>query len=146
MFNYTFRIYKDGKFEVHNGPKGGKLSILACDLENKILVLKQNAYAAYVDRVIRTQYNKPCIFICDILQINVYKEFVHIDCKVRDEYTCIKPLKLVQYLYITQQVKEYDPLSIYSPEERKQLEEVQKTNNEIMKEFQDVIDKHKGNE
>ena len=146
MFNYTFRIYKDGKFEVHNGPKCGKLSILACDLENKILVLKQNSYATYVDRVIRTQYNKPCIFICDILQINVYKEFVHIDCKVRDEYTCIKPLKLVQYLYITQQVKEYDPLSCYSPEERKQLEEIQKTNDEIMKEFQDVIDKHKGNE
>lgn len=146
MFNYTFRIYKDGKFEVHNGPKGGKLSILACDLENKILVLKQNAYAAYVDRVIRTQYNKPCIFICDILQINVYKEFVHIHCKVRDEYTCIKPLKLVQYLYITQQVEEYDPLSMYSPEQRKQLEEIQKRNDEIMKQFQDVIDKHKGNE
>lgn len=146
MFNYTFRIYKDGKFETHNGPKGGKLSILACDLQNKILVLKQNAYAAYVDRVIRTQYNKPCIFICDILQINVYKEFVHIHCKVRDEYTCIKPLNLVQYLYVTQQVEEYDPLSIYSPEHRKQLEEIQKRNDEIMKQFQDVIDKHKGNE
>lgn len=146
MFNYTFRIYKDGKFEVHNGPKGGKLSILACDLENKILVLKQNAYAAYVDRVIRTQYNKPCIFICDILQINVYKEFVHIDCKVRDEYTCIKPLKLVQYLYNTQEVKEYDPLSCYSPAERKQMEEHLKRQEEIMKQFNDAIDKHEGNE
>ena len=80
------------------------------------------------------------------LQINVYKEFVHIDCKVRDEYTCIKPLKLVQYLYITQQVKEYDPLSIYSPSERKQIKEHFKRQDEIMKQFNDAIDKHEGNE
>lgn len=37
----------------------------------------------------------------------------------------------------------YDPLSCYSPRERKQIEEHLKRQEELMKQFNDAIDKHK---
>ena len=39
--------------------------------------------------------------------------------------------------------EEYDPLSCYSPAERKQIEEHLKRQEELMKQFNDAIDKHK---
>ena len=46
---------------------------------------------------------------------------------------------------IMEQYKEeiYEPLSCYSPTERKQIEEHLKRQEELMKQFNDAIDKHK---
>ena len=136
------RLYDD-KIEISTGTKGGKLTLLAID--NNYCVIKENAYSGYVHRGIGSIPTPPHIHIYTIKEIHNYKEFVEISGDKlwihetpKDQIQKFRKLIMQQYKEET-----YDALSCYPPAERKQIEEHLKRQEEIMKQFSDVIDKHR---
>lgn len=136
------RLYDD-KIEISTGAKNGKLTLLAID--NNYCVIKENAYTGYVHRGIGSTATPPHIHIYVVKEIHNYKQFVEISGDrlwiqetPKDQIQKFRNLIMEQYKEET-----YDPLSCYSPTERKQIEEHLKRQEELMKQFNDAIDKHK---
>ena len=136
------RLYDD-KIEISTGAKNGKLTLLAID--TNYCVIKENAYTGYVHRGIGSTPTPPHIHIYIVKEIHNYKQFVEISGDrlwiqetPKDQIQKFRKLIMEQYKEET-----YDPLSCYSPAERKQIEEHLKRQEELMKQFNDAIDKHK---
>lgn len=139
--NLILRIDKETqKIDVIEGAVGGKLSILAID--SAYCIIKENGYSGYVHRGVGVQYQCPQFYFYKIKNITNYEKFIEVQLEQEWSQEASREhidsfIDLVCNRFPEQK---YDPLAKYSPEERKQYEEIQKRHEEFMKAFIDRID------